>query len=158
MVLDWVNGSLGSPVDSGGLAEGVDVFNVLWSLAQSETGVLGQEFFLGEVREFVDGGGVKSVVLSVLGLNFSESLLEDSESVEVFLWGGVSLVVFLDVFSEFDKIRGDLFDVVHGVDLVDGDCCEDSSDDGEDLHVSHFFVIYNFMNFLVKYVFWILLQ
>jgi len=100
LVLDWVDGTLGDPVDlvlevGGGELGDVLVLEVLWSLVTVHS--LGLEF--GHGREHVVGkdervlGGVDLLDLSIL-------LGEETHSEVVFLLGSVVKSPGLDVFHE----------------------------------------------------------
>lgn len=77
LVLDWVDGALGSPVDGWRRSGLGDFFSVVVSSGgESESHVLDFHLFLCEVSELVDGEG-DSVVVSVEGSDGFGVLEED---------------------------------------------------------------------------------
>lgn len=110
MILNWVNGALGSPVDVASLGKGLwgwdDVSLVVrWEL---ETSVLGNKFGFSEVGELVVSQNVV-LLLEVFSIDLGISLGENSKSVEVFLWTGVLDLVFnLPCIECLDDIGTDL--------------------------------------------------
>ena len=104
LVLDWVDGTLGSPVNRGGGWEGeLKVgWEGLWSLVSEHL----SEFLFSHVRELVmsvGGGSVHGVKLS----NGFVGLKELLESEFVFLFGSVGLSVLNNVAHERSLGGGD---------------------------------------------------
>ena len=106
MVLDWVDGSLSSPVDGGwdgdGVEDGWHLDHVLWDLGTKELFVLlmgpgGEEVVSN--GESVLGVGVDDGVLGILGV-------EDGLSEFEFFGGGEVESVFGDVLDEFEVDGG----------------------------------------------------
>ena len=91
MVLDWVNGTLSSPINVRRLGETVlNDFLLSWGSLESESSVLGEELFLGEVRELVKSHSV-SLGNKVGGGDGQIVLVEDSKSEVLLGWGSVVL-------------------------------------------------------------------
>jgi len=99
LVLDWGDGTLGSPVDGGSVDGFVKGNNVLLFLMF--VSVSGFHLGLSEVREFVVSDNVGVVGVSVESFDFSVSGLELLGSEFEFSNGSVGFSVFGDEFHEF---------------------------------------------------------
>jgi len=104
LVLNWVDGTLGSPVNRGSSWHGEDsvLWEGLWSLV-SEESLLLLRGHVGELVVSVSGTTVHGVELS----NFGVGLLELSESEFVLLFGSVGLSVLNNVAHERSLDGGD---------------------------------------------------
>lgn len=105
LVLDWGDVSLGSPVDGEWVGVGglwLDSL-VFWDDVSSSAEVLDGELFLGHGGEVGESELVALVEL-VLGLDVSEVLDEDGESVELLLWACEGLVELSGPVLEGDEL------------------------------------------------------
>jgi len=76
LVLDWVDCTLGSPVDISILDSLVDVRDGISVVDSDKTGVLGGELFFGEVRELVEASLVGEGGIGVDRVDVSQVLVE----------------------------------------------------------------------------------
>lgn len=156
LVLDWVNSSLSSPINTFTLGKSVFEEHFV-SLSSSErvTGVLGQEFFLGEVRELVKSDTV-SLSGDLFGGDSEEVLVEDSKSESSFGRRSVGLSVLHGPLSE-SRVNWS-WDIVSvgafGLEKTSSDQkCSSSNNDEDFVHFFIFFVqsdIYMEENFISK--------
>jgi hypothetical protein len=132
LVLNWVDGTLGSPVNRGSSWHGEDsvLWEGLWSLVSKESLLL-LRGHVGELVVSVSGTTVHGVELS----NFGVGLLELSESEFVFLFGSIGLSVLNNVAHERSLDGGDF-----GVGSSRG------SEEGNGSHVNFVFIFNNLYN------------
>ena len=100
MVLNWGNGTLGSPVDGVSKVGGVEVGVVELGLELSLVSVQSLLLLLGHVSQEVDtasGGGLSGVAL----LDFGKGLLELSSSESELSGGSVRFAVLSNELDEF---------------------------------------------------------
>ena len=129
LVLDWVDGSLGSPVDGGGEVGGIEDLDGGGgglSLVSEESLV----FVLGPGGELVVSDGEGVVLVSVDLLVLGVLLVEEGESEGVLLLGSVGDTVFGEVLDE-----SLLDDGVDGGGVVTHVDSEESSGGAEGVHL-----------------------
>jgi len=140
LVLDSVDSTISDPILSGGLVQVKVVDDLLVSLGglESVTSVLGEELFLGEVRELVEAHSV-SLGNEIGGGDGEVVLVEDSKSEVLLRWGSVVLSVLVLPSGESGvDMRWDHVGVV-GVGLVETSSDQQSGGNDGECDFVHFY-------------------